>query len=135
MYFPQHSLSAVVGIIVASDARTRESFVTADNGRRLRRLMSVAISASASNFGVVSERDIKSPTRRRKVVYVRQLFIRLALDNGYSLSAIGRYLSRDHTTIISSRKRFEDDLATDDRVRENYSLAKQHLLRRNLYHS
>ena len=47
----------------------------------------------------LSKSRITGRCRSRRLVEARRRFIALALEEGYSLSAIGRHLKRDHTTI------------------------------------
>jgi len=57
----------------------------------------------------VSEVNIKSKKRDAKTAYARALFSYLALEYGnLTYTAIGNILNRDHSTIISSVKKFKE---------------------------
>lgn len=55
-------------------------------------------------FGVGLDR-LRSRARPARVAEARHAFVLLAGGVGVSMSAIGRYIKRDHTTAIASRKR------------------------------
>lgn len=56
-------------------------------------------------YGVEPEM-ILSETRVRAVAWPRQHFMALCVDNGKSLPQIGKYLGRDHTTILHGIRSF-----------------------------
>jgi chromosomal replication initiation ATPase DnaA len=64
-----------------------------------RRRMFVMAAEIASVYGLTVE-DFKSPCRKRGVVWPRQEFMLAAQREGFSLPQIGRFLNRDHTTIL-----------------------------------
>lgn len=55
--------------------------------------------ASAA-FCDMTPEDIKSKTRVQKYVRARVLFMVKARNHGHSLKAIGRFIGRDHSTVI-----------------------------------
>lgn len=54
--------------------------------------------------------NIKDSTRRREYVYGRNLFMRLAKDLNpwMSLSTIGKFINKDHATIIHGLRQFDN---------------------------
>ena len=60
-------------------------------------------------------RDVFSDDRRRKVVRVRAFIVRMLRARGWSYPVIGRYLGRDHSSIMHLMDRY----LTDDERREN----------------
>ena len=69
--------------------------------------------------------DIKSETRRRKYVYGRMLFFKLAKDfNPYmSTTQIGRFINKDHATVLHSLKQFKNikEYKQDNHFLDNYN--------------
>ena len=63
-----------------------------------RRLLVLAVEV-ARVYGLKVE-DFKDRTRVREVAWPRQEFMLAAHRQGYSLGQIGRFLNRDHTTIL-----------------------------------
>ena len=58
-------------------------------------------------------RDIKSKTRVHKFVRARVLFYVKARNHGYTLPQIGKYVRRDHSTVINgiyNKMKYLDDL-------------------------
>jgi chromosomal replication initiation ATPase DnaA len=51
--------------------------------------------------------EFKSPARIRDVSWPRQDFMLAAHRKGYSLSEIGRFLNRDHTTVLHGIRQAE----------------------------
>jgi chromosomal replication initiation ATPase DnaA len=67
----------------------------------------IPLSDFAYRFGkknIIDFDSIKKKARTTDVVRKRNKFIRDAFENGYSLSEIGRFLNRDHTTILHAIK-------------------------------
>jgi chromosomal replication initiation ATPase DnaA len=69
--------------------------------------------------------DIKRETRKRKYVYGRMLFIKLAKDfNPYmSTTQIGRFINKDHATVLYSLRQFKNikDYQQDRHFLDNYN--------------
>jgi chromosomal replication initiator protein len=55
----------------------------------------------------ISVQTIRSKDRRAPIYTARALAMSQARDLGLSLSAIGRYFERDHTTVISACRRIK----------------------------
>lgn len=71
------------------------------------------IMASVAAFCDMEVRDIKSKTRVHKYVRARVLFYVKARNHGYSLPQIGKYVRRDHSTVINgiyNKMKYLDDL-------------------------
>jgi chromosomal replication initiation ATPase DnaA len=64
-------------------------------GQRLYNL--AALAAYRAHFTV---EDFQGPERHRPIAWARQDFMLSAERAGYSLSEIGRFLNRDHTTVL-----------------------------------
>jgi chromosomal replication initiation ATPase DnaA len=62
----------------------------------------------AAHYGLTVD-DFRSPIRRRPIAWPRQEFMLAAHEAGFSMPQIGRFLGRDHTTILhgirAARKR------------------------------
>jgi len=52
--------------------------------------------------------DISKKTRETGYVWARYVFYRLGLDEGYSLTAIGRQVKVDHATVLHGKNKFAD---------------------------
>ena len=68
--------------------------------------------------------DVVERTRQREYVQARSIFYRFARDNKQTLQAIGRFLERDHATVMHSLKKFEQDVQYDSVFRANYNSVK-----------
>jgi hypothetical protein len=68
--------------------------------------------------------DVLERTRQREYVQARSIFYRLARDNKQTLQAIGKFLERDHATVMHSLKKFEQDVQYDSVFRANYNSVK-----------
>ena len=56
----------------------------------------------------LTEDDLIGPKRDKRHTHARHVFVGLARSlTDYSMSDIGRYLGRDHTTILNSERRYE----------------------------
>jgi hypothetical protein len=64
--------------------------------------------------------DISSFDRQQPFVTARHLFCYICLENGYNLSAIARFLERDHTTIIHAVKFTKNRIQTKDNLLMEY---------------
>lgn len=52
--------------------------------------------------------DISKKTRETNYVWARYVYYRLGLDEGYSLTAIGRQVKVDHATVLHGKNKFAD---------------------------
>jgi chromosomal replication initiation ATPase DnaA len=66
-----------------------------------------AIAGRVSQATGVSVADILSPKRKQPIARARQLVMWEARRQGASFSEIGRYLARDHTSVIHGVNRIE----------------------------
>lgn len=64
--------------------------------------------------------------RKRQVEYVqaRMIFYKLARDNKQTLQAIGKFLKRDHSTVMHSLRKFQQDVKYDSAFRVKYKAVK-----------
>ena len=72
----------------------------------------------------VTNCDVVERTRQREYVQARSIFYRFARDNKQTLQAIGKFLKRDHATVMHSLKKFEQDVEYDSVFRANYNAVK-----------
>jgi hypothetical protein len=72
----------------------------------------------------VTNCDVVERTRQREYVQARSIFYRFARDNKQTLQAIGKFLERDHATVMHSLKKFEQDVEYDSAFRANYNAVK-----------
>jgi len=63
--------------------------------------------------------DIRSKTKKRKVVYSRFIFYHLMRNKNFSLQKIGSFLGKDHATVIHGLKQFENLIQYED-FKEQY---------------
>ena len=68
--------------------------------------------------------DVADRTRQKEYVQARSIFYRFARDNKQTLQAIGKFLRRDHATVMHSLKKFEQDVEYDSLFRANYNAVK-----------
>jgi chromosomal replication initiator protein len=74
--------------------------------------------AKVSEFRGLSEVQIRGPIRTRDHVRPRQEFCYLARKvTDFSFPAIGRFISRDHTTVLHSIEQVEKRMAADPEYR------------------
>jgi chromosomal replication initiator protein len=70
----------------------------------------------AAAFGV-TERELRGPSRLRRVLVPRQVAMYLARELcGLSLPRLGAAFARDHTTVLHAYRKIEADLAGDERL-------------------
>lgn len=92
-------------------------------GQFMRR--TVRIVAEGEN---ISPRDIMSPRRSHNIVIARFMAINIFLEmTGYSLPRIGRFLGRDHTSILAARDSFIRSLANNPALGERLEVYKRQL--------
>tara|TARA_R110000744_G_scaffold268195_2_gene381869 strand:+ start:198 stop:725 length:528 start_codon:yes stop_codon:yes gene_type:complete len=68
--------------------------------------------------------DMMERTRKRPHVNARIVFSNILFERGYSKSEIGRYLNKNHATIIHYCKSFEGYVKTDKILSEKYDAAR-----------
>ena len=64
--------------------------------------------------------DLNSKSRKRYIVETRFMFCYIARSMKFTLADIGRFLNRDHTTIIHALNTFNNLYQTDEFFREKY---------------
>lgn len=85
--------------------------------------------------------DLQNKTRRDDRVLHHQVFCKLCKDMNYTLTEIGRYLDKDHSTIIYSIRRATDMIyINDNRFLTVYNSVKKDLINqiengRNIQHT
>jgi hypothetical protein len=68
---------------------------------------------------IVTQLDLKTKTRDRRLAYSRNVYFKLArVLTSYSLNDIGKLVNRDHCTVIHGIKQFDNGILED----EYYSL-------------
>lgn len=70
----------------------------------------------------ISEQQFKSRDRSREFVDARIIFTHVARRLSFKYAYIGKYLNRDHTTIIYQNKRCDNLLDTDPSFTSIYNL-------------
>ena len=78
----------------------------------------------ATAVETVTNCDVVERTRQREYVQARMIFYKFARDNKQTLQAIGKFLKRDHATVMHSLKKFEQDVQYDSAFRANYNSVK-----------
>ena len=68
--------------------------------------------------------DVVIRTRQKDFVQARSIFYRFARDNKQTLQAIGKFLERDHATVMHSLKNFEHEVKFDPDFRSRYNAVK-----------
>ena len=68
--------------------------------------------------------DVVVRTRQKDFVQARSIFYRFARDNKQTLQAIGKFLERDHATVMHSLKNFEHEVKFDPDFRSKYNAVK-----------
>jgi len=63
---------------------------------------------------------IKMKTRKRPITLLRSIFCMLSMDMGYTLVEIGKFLNKDHSTIIYNNKAGYDLLENDTEFQKLY---------------
>jgi chromosomal replication initiation ATPase DnaA len=67
-----------------------------------------------------SAQKLRQKTRQQEIVYPRQMFVYFLMTRtSMGCAAIGRVLLRDHTTILNNKKRIDDLLFCDDKVKND----------------
>lgn len=68
--------------------------------------------------------DINQKTRKREVVEARFMFYELCRKNQMSLAQIGRFVGKDHATVLHGTKRFEILCDVDVEFKNNFQALK-----------
>jgi len=68
--------------------------------------------------------DVVIRTRQVEYVQARSIFYKFARENKQTLQAIGKFLDRDHATVIHSLKKFEQDVQYDSAFRAKYNAVR-----------
>ncbi len=67
----------------------------------------VAILKAVSEVSMVTPGDITGPERKRSISVVRFCFMYIAKEYDFTHAAIGRFVNRDHSTVIHGVKNYE----------------------------
>lgn len=70
----------------------------------------------------VFEVDIMKKYRYRKFVDARMVFAKILRDRGYTITSIGRFIKKDHTTILHYNVNFDIIINQDAKLRDRYSV-------------
>lgn len=70
----------------------------------------------------VFEVDIFKRSRYRKFIDARKVFANILRYRGYTISSIGRFLKKDHTTILYYTVDFDTLLGQEDKLNERYQV-------------
>ena len=68
----------------------------------------LAILKAVSQVSMITPGDITGPERRRSISVVRFCFMYIAKEYGFTHSEIGRFVNRDHSTVIHGVKSYEN---------------------------
>ena len=72
----------------------------------------------------VTSCDVVIRTRQVEYVQARMIFYKFARENKQTLQAIGKFLKRDHATVMHSLKKFEQDINYDSAFRAKYNAVR-----------
>ena len=72
----------------------------------------------------VTSCDVVIRTRQVEYVQARMIFYKFARENKQTLQAIGKFLKRDHATVMHSLKKFEQDVQYDSAFRAKYNAVR-----------
>jgi hypothetical protein len=72
----------------------------------------------------VFNEDVKDITRRREIVDARIVFSKILRERGYTHSAIGRFLKKDHSTILSYMRNVQSLLTQVDGLMQKYKVCR-----------
>jgi len=70
----------------------------------------IAILKAVSEVSMITPGDITGPERKRSISIVRFCFMYIAKEYGFTHAAIGRFVNRDHSTVIHGVKCYENCL-------------------------
>jgi hypothetical protein len=60
-------------------------------------------------------KEIKSRSRDKEVIALRQIFYKIATDEGHTRESIGKFIGRDHSTVVNALHEFNDLLSVKDK--------------------
>ena len=63
---------------------------------------------------LIDELDLKSKSRKRELVYTRNILYKHLRNKGMSLQAIGKTFNRDHATVLFGLNQYETLINYDD---------------------
>ena len=69
-----------------------------------------AIAEQTAREYFVSLDELRGPSRRRNLVVPRWVAMKRIYERGFSITRIGRYLNRDHTTIVHGLKKMRAEV-------------------------
>ena len=72
----------------------------------------------------VTSCDVVIRTRQVEYVQARMIFYKFARENKQTLQAIGKFLKRDHATVMHSLKKFKQDVQYDSAFRAKYNAVR-----------
>ena len=72
----------------------------------------------------VTSCDVVIRTRQVEYVQARMIFYKFARENKQTLQAIGKFLERDHATVMHSLKKFEQDVNYNSAFRAKYNAVR-----------
>ena len=67
----------------------------------------IAILQAVSEVSMITPGDITGPERKRSISIVRFCFMYIAKEYGFTHSVIGRFVNRDHSTVIHGVNNYE----------------------------
>lgn len=62
------------------------------------------------------ENGISNPTKSMQVVLFRQIFFKIARAERYSTSALGDFVGKEHSSVVTSTRQFEKLLMAKDKL-------------------
>ena len=72
----------------------------------------------------IFEVDIMNGSRKRNIVNARLVYAKILREHGQQLTAIGKSLNRDHTTVIHYLKNAETFMKHDSALNEKFIMAR-----------
>lgn len=72
----------------------------------------------------VTKCDVLKKTRQVEYVQARSILFKIGRDNKQTFNALGKFLNKNHATVINSIKNFEHDIKYDLQFRDNYRAVK-----------
>ena len=92
-----------------------EDIIELENMSKLEKIEALVLKAMyAESPQLLYIKNFKNPTRRGEYILWKQIFSYIAWDIGFSKSIIGRYIDRNHATVIHSIKTAENLLSVED---------------------
>lgn len=71
--------------------------------------------------------DIKKKSRMRNLIDARYIYTKILRDRGHTCTAIGKYIGKDHTTIVHYSNKMDALLSRDELLAEKYIKCKNAL--------